>query len=71
MLMQGVWVHLSVRVCVLDSHSALGQLFQPRTPLMKKILIAAMACLALFSLTACDTIGKGKGKGKAPVTVSG
>lgn len=38
---------------------------------MKKIFIAAMACVALFSLTGCESIGKGKGKGKAPVVVSG
>lgn len=36
---------------------------------MKKMFIAAMACLALFSLTGCESVGKGKGK--SPVIVSG
>ena len=42
---------------------------KPRGNIMKKVFIAAMACVALFSLSGCEGIGKGKGK--APVTVSG
>ena len=35
---------------------------------MKNLIVAMMACVAVFGLTACEG---GKGKGKAPVTVSG
>lgn len=38
---------------------------------MNKLFVAVMACVALFALSGCESIGKGKGKGKAPVEVTG
>jgi len=36
---------------------------------MKKLFVAAMATIALFALSGCESIGKGKGK--APVETNG
>ena len=36
---------------------------------MKNLFIAAMAVLAVVSLTGCESVGKGKGK--APVEANG
>jgi hypothetical protein len=34
---------------------------------MKKLVLTAVAMIALLSVSGCVGIGKGKGKGKAPV----
>jgi hypothetical protein len=37
---------------------------------MKKVIIAVAALVAVSSLSACETIGKGKGKAPPPEPVS-